>query len=928
MTPERWQEAQRIFSDALELGASERAGFVARTCGTDAELRREVESLLSSHDAAPSEFLETPAPGAPRSGSRPPVSRGTRLGPYEVEAPLGAGGMGEVYRAKDSRLGREVAIKVLPVEVSADADRVKRFEKEARSASALNHPNIVTIYDTGTTGGISWIAMEMVEGQTLRQLVSPGPMPVRKILPIATQMAQGLARAHEVGIVHRDLKPENVMVTKDGLVKILDFGLAKLTGPVSGSGEHSNLPTVTGTSPGVVMGTVGYMSPEQASGHAVDYRSDQFALGSILYEMATGRRAFQKKTAVDTLSAILNDDPEPISSVAPATPAPLRWIAERCLAKEPEGRYDSTKDLVRELGSVQRHVSEVSAGSTAAPPRRLTRGPLFYPLTGVAAAALLAAGILGSSWLRSRGSYGVPYFRQLTFRRGNVVNARLSRDGSTAVYSGAWDGAPVELFTVNTKTRESRAIGVRYAVVQSVSAKGDVAILLNKNRLAFGNFGTLARVPLAGGTPRELLENVYGADWAPDGESLAVIHASPRGLLQLEYPIGNVLLESAALGGMIRVSPDGERVLVLLGDEITSVDRKGRRSIISRGWKNDVNEMFWAPRGDAVLLVGGRSAQDRAIREISLSGRERVVMPFGVGVVLYDVAPDGRLLLELNRSRSGMVALPAGETRGRELGWLDGSYPTFISEDGQQVLFADRSEEESVFLRRVDGSPPVRLGAGAPLELSADGKWALVIPPGERRALQVVPTGAGEPRRVPVDGFQVTGGGFLPSDAGFFVTGEDARHSAVAGTVGPRGGPIRTIPTPDWEPEKGIVVSPNADRIAYVTKSNALRIVNVANGEQSVVPNFSADFDGQVVQWSRDGRYIFYCVFGGWGTPGRLARVDLASGRIEPWRDLSPVDASGVILVGTARVSRDGQSCVFLYVRTDASDLYMIEGAR
>ena len=264
---------------------------------------------------------------------------GTRLGPYEVLSPLGAGGMGEVYRARDTRLDREVAIKVLPAELASDAERLKRFEKEARSASSLNHPNIVTIYDIGSDGGVSYIAMERVEGPTLRTLLAGGAQPIKRLLQIAPQIADGLSRAHEAGIVHRDLKPENVMVTKDGLVKILDFGLAKLTSRTSGSDEGSHLPTMTETTPGVVVGTVGYMSPEQASGLALDFRSDQFSLGSILYEMATGKRAFQKKTAIDTLAAILNEEPEPIASINPQVPAPLRWIVERCLDKEPEARY-------------------------------------------------------------------------------------------------------------------------------------------------------------------------------------------------------------------------------------------------------------------------------------------------------------------------------------------------------------------------------------------------------------------------------------------------------------------------------------------------------------------------------------------------------------------------------------------------------------
>src|SRR5437016_1318871 len=327
------------------------------------------------------------------------LAAGTKLGPYEILAPLGAGGMGEVWRARDTRLGREVAIKILPADVASDPGRLKRFEKEARSASALNHPNIVTIYDVGTADSVSWIAMERVEGKTLRELLFGGALPIRKLLPIATQIADGLAKAHEAGIVHRDLKPENVMLTKDGLVKILDFGLAKLTHPELDSGG-TNLPTETGTSPGMILGTVGYMSPEQAAGQPLDFRSDQFSFGSILYEMATGKRAFARASAPETMAAIIREEPEPVSAVAPATPVPLRWIAERCLAKDPEDRYASTKDLARDLARLRDGVAEVSssaAAAFAAPASR--RGVRRWP---VAAAAALLLGAAGAWLLFSR----------------------------------------------------------------------------------------------------------------------------------------------------------------------------------------------------------------------------------------------------------------------------------------------------------------------------------------------------------------------------------------------------------------------------------------------------------------------------------------------------------------------------------------------
>src|SRR5215470_15035600 len=330
------------------------------------------------------------------------LKAGSRLGPYDVLAPLGAGGMGEVWRARDTRLAREVAIKMLPEEVSRDASRLKRFEKEARSASALNHPNIVTIYDLGETESLHWIAMEKVEGKTLRETLFGGALPIRKLLPIAAQIADGLARAHEAGIVHRDLKPENAMVTKDGLVKILDFGLAKLTATGQGSDEGSQLPTETGTSPGVVLGTVGYMSPEQAGAQPVDFRSDQFSFGSILYEMATGKKAFQKRTAIDTLSAILNEEPEPIGEINTQVPAPLRWTVERCLAKEPQARYAATSDLARDLSTMRDRLSEaVSGPSITREAPRTGRRVLAVAAAVVVVAALVGAPLLGKEFARA-----------------------------------------------------------------------------------------------------------------------------------------------------------------------------------------------------------------------------------------------------------------------------------------------------------------------------------------------------------------------------------------------------------------------------------------------------------------------------------------------------------------------------------------------
>ncbi|HQR67086.1 MAG TPA: serine/threonine-protein kinase, partial [Thermoanaerobaculia bacterium] len=324
-----------------------------------------------------------------------PLAAGTRLGPFEVVAPLGAGGMGEVYRARDERLARDVAVKVLPARVAENAEAAARFAREARAASALNHPNIVVVHDVGRSGDVSWVAMELVEGSSLRQLLSAGRPPLRRALQIAAEVADGLAAAHEKGIVHRDLKPENVMVRPDGRAKILDFGLAKSAPAAAGAEDETVRANEGTTAAGMVLGTPAYMSPEQASGRPVDFRSDQFSFGSVLYEVVTGRRAFRRDTLPETLAAIVRDEPEPAAEVDPSLPLPVLWVLERCLAKEPSDRYASTRDLARDLAHLAEHLPSISGRSAVAPealsPARRRRSlPALLALAGL---VLVAAGV-------------------------------------------------------------------------------------------------------------------------------------------------------------------------------------------------------------------------------------------------------------------------------------------------------------------------------------------------------------------------------------------------------------------------------------------------------------------------------------------------------------------------------------------------------
>jgi Tol biopolymer transport system component len=518
---------------------------------------------------------------------------GTRLGPYEILAPIGAGGMGEVYRARDTRLGREVAIKVLPAALSSDPERLKRFEREARSASSLNHANIVTIYDIGSADAVSYIAMELVNGEPLRTRLLERALPVRQLLHIAVQVADGLAQAHASGIVHRDLKPDNVMVTEDGLVKILDFGLAKLTQP-EGSGEPATqAPTVSGaTEPGLVMGTVGYMSPEQALSKPVDYRSDQFSLGVILYEMATGRRAFQRGSAPQTLTAIIQDEPEPITAVNPKVPAPVRWIVERCLAKESRNRYASTEDLARELATIRDHLSEASGAVETLPaeavpaPRRRWRIP-----TVIGAGLLVALGV--TAWRLHQSDYfwrnplAGARFARLTDWEGSEVDAAVSADGKFVTFLSDRDG-PFDAWVTQLGSDEFLNLsrgqfpGLLIDEVRNAGFAGDDAhawIRMGPGR------ESVWLVPTMGGNPRPFLPDAVQVAWSPDRTRTVYHSARP-------------------------------------GDPIFVADRNGGNPKQIFIEKPGVHHHYlaWSPDGRFVYFVGGVPNLDTDIWRIPVTG--------------------------------------------------------------------------------------------------------------------------------------------------------------------------------------------------------------------------------------------------------------------------------------------------------------------
>ena len=844
--------------------------------------------------------------------------------------------MGEVYRARDTRLQREVAVKVLPVELSTDAARLKRFETEARLVSALNHPNIVTIHEVGQSESNSFIVMELVDGKTLRELLYAGPLPLRKLLSIAAQVADGLAKAHASGIVHRDLKPENVMVTGDGFVKILDFGLAKLTHPDSDGGPAGQATTIPGgTEPGLVMGTVAYMSPEQAAGQRVDFRSDQFSFGSILYEMLTGKPAFERATKPELLAAIIRAEPEPIEALNPRVAAQLRWMVERCLAKEPRDRYAATEDLARDLATLREHVSELSGEARVpleAPRRRLRWGGIG--LAAVLLAALVGTYLLGRRVERSRTS--PPRFRQLTFRGAGISTARFAPDGQTVVYTAQWEGKPPELFTARLDSPETRSLGLSRAEILSISSSGQMALLLAPrfsllSRAPHSDLsvdprrlrGVLAEAPLAGGAPRELLEDVDFADWSPDGKSLAVIRYA-EGKNRVEFPAGRVLYEfNAGLPAhRISISPSGDRVAFAARHNLWVTEPGGRVSdlrerALEAVWRRATNEIWFN-------TVAGGSTE---IFAVVPGRRKRRVTTLPGDFVLHDISADGRVLLGRISESSEIFGDFPGEARPRNLSHLDRSLAVALAPSGDILLFNETGQSDpSVYLGRTDGSPPKRLADGYAWALSQDGKFVLR---GDRPGPQMflIPTGPGEPRLIDTPGLRRGGRmGFFPDSRRIWFVAEDSALERRAWGLDLGGGKPRALTPPgvttltlSSDGRFLCALAADGDWYLYSTETaEKHKVVGLLPGEEPI-------------QWTADGKvYVRGADELRPGEPAittRVYRLDPRTGRRERWKEISPINPSGGGAIGTIFFSADGKTCVYTHHRY-SSELFVVEGLK
>ncbi len=902
--PERWQRIEKIYHATLGRDASERTAFLAEACAGDESLRGEVESLLRC-DARAENFIEAPAlevAAQLRAGERTQSMIGQQLGHYKILSLLGAGGMGEVYRARDTRLSREVAIKILPAAFANHADRLRRFEQEARAAGMLNHPNILVIYDIGRHQGAPYIVSELLEGETLREHTNGKALPVRKAIGYAQQIARGLAAAHEKGIVHRDLKPENLFITKDGRVKILDFGLAKLKPPqIGGAVDTEALTQKQLTDPGVVLGTVGYMSPEQVRGQEADHRADIFGFGAILYEMLTGKRAFEGTSAVETMNAILNEEPLELAGANRQIPPALERVMRHCLEKSPEERFQSARDLAFDLEMLS---VPSGSGSTTAAETSARFKSRFRPALAIAS-LILVVGFTAYFIGKRTGTSSPTTYRQLTFRRGTIWSARFAPDGKTIVYSAAWNGKPNEIFSTRPESPESRSIGLTKASILSVSSAGEMAVLLNLSDLSKKTGrGTLARMPLVGGAPRELLEDVQDADWSPDGSKLAVVRYL-AGRSKLECPPGKVLYETAGYISHPRISPNGNQIAFLdhplqwvNNGSVVVADLAGNRRTLSGEWGSSLDGLAWSAGGDEVWFTASKLGETRTLYAVTLDGRVRVVVRAPISLLLLDVSRDGRVLLTRNSYLTDIVGLPAGEAKERDLSWLDDVGISDLSTDGKIFIYTHWGEGSgpngTAYLSKTDGSPAVPLGEGFATALSPDGKWVLSTPAIPSSQILMLPTGAGEMKRLERDRIEnYVWAGWFPDGKRILFVGREPGKGMRCYVQNAEGGQPRPV-TPEGVLMKTIVMAfiSSDGRYLIAADSQGRELLYSVKGMENPrsIPGLAED--DHVIRWSADGRSLF--VYRLRELPAKVYRLDLSTGRKELWKELTPSDLTGI----------------------------------
>ena len=868
------------------------------------------------------------------------LSSGTKLGPYDIESLLGAGGMGEVYRARDARLNRMVAIKVLPKSFSADADRLQRFMQEARAAAALNHPNILSIFDIGEEKGSPYIVSELLEGVTLREQLRSGPLAVRRAVDCGLQVARGLAAAHDKGIVHRDLKPENIFLTEDGRVKILDFGLAKLTRPEEGGEGGDTLTAQVNTEPGQVLGTAGYMSPEQVRGKPTDQRADIFAFGSIFYEMVSGKRAFRGETAADTMSAILKEEPDELTETGRNVPASLERIVRHCLEKNPAQRFQSAGDVAFALEALadssisSRTSAQVAVMDSSGTGAHGASTEKVARRKGVALTVAAALALAGIGWWLGQRSVRAPLaeYQQITFRTGAIGDARFTPDGSI-VYSASWDGGQPQLYMARTSESGSRELGLKDADLLAISTNGELAIRLDTAFYSgYARSGTLARVPLSGGTPREVLDNVQDADWAADGEHMAVVRYLPENRhWRLEYPVGKVLLDGINWISTPKISPDGKRVAFadhenIGGDDegsVAVIDAEGHERKLSSGWHAQEG-IVWSGKGDEVWFTASRTGSAESLHGVTLEGKERTIANVPGGMWLQDIR-NGEVLTITHQIRLGIRGMAAGGKEERELGWLGWAQLRDVSRDGKKVLFEEEGDgggpNYTVFLRDMNGAPPVRIGSGVGQAISPDGKW-VITKPAEEGALMLVPTGAGEARPLTSDKISYESARYLPDGRHVVAMGIEPGHGVRDYLIDASSGEAKQV-TP--EGVAGTEVSPDGRSVAVQDKDGKWGVWPLDGSGLRLVPGLDAKW--VVRGWSPDGASLLVDASHKNEKEAKVYKVDVTTGKMEFWKAFGAELPAGETGAKAPLFSSDGSAYAYMHYQ-DLSVGYVVRGLR
>jgi eukaryotic-like serine/threonine-protein kinase len=848
------------------------------------------------------------------------LATGTKLGPYEIQAPLGAGGMGEVYRASDTRLDRTVAIKVLPSAMAQDADRLRRFEQEARTIAALNHPNILGIHDIGTYNGAPFLVSEFLEGATLREKLQVGPLPVRRAMEYALGIAQGLAAAHEKGIVHRDLKPENIFITRDDRIKILDFGLAKLVRPEARGESAETL--ATGTLPGVVMGTVGYMSPEQVRGDVSDARSDIFSFGAVLYEMLTAKRAFKRETSAETMTAVLREEPPELMETGWQGPLGMQRILTRCLEKRVERRFQSASDLAFAIESLS---GTSSAKSVAQPAAR--RGWLLWAEVTAVVAVVVGGAWWAGPWSAARPQ---PKFTRLTYLQGYVSNARFAKDGQTVIYSAQWNDDPLQVYSVRMEFPQSTKLDLPSAALLALSSSGEVELAVDP--VYHPNFlsGTMAQVQMAGGAPRSLEKDVIAADYAPDGKALAVVRHGNR-KVQLEYPVGNVLYTTSGYLDYVRVSPSGKQVAFLehpvYEDDrgwVSVVDAAGNRKLLTKEY-GGIQGLAWRSGGE-IWFSAADEATDQRVYGVELSGKAREVLTVPQRTRVMDIATDGRVLLSNEQYRTEITALdPTTGKEKRGLEWFNGSSIPDISPDGKAIVFMEWGGPAGllylVVYRKLDGSAPVALGPGTAAKFSPDGTTVaaaiLTRPP------QVVlhPIGTGESRRLPAgDIVSLVHVAWFPDGKHLLLTGAAEGQSLRTYVMDLEGGKPQSLGPADF---RGTAVAKDGKQIAGRNASGEVVVFDRETQMVRVVPGIGPqdDFD----RWTEDGQALLVSS----GTPmaAEMYRVEVATGKRTLLQTVELREKAGSVLKLRPQYSENSKTYVY-DTRRILGSLYVAEGLR